>query len=150
MAKRWLRWWWRHLKTVAVKAPGFGDRRKAMLEDIATLTGGTAVAEEVGLSLEKATLSELGQAKRIEVWARTTPSSTAAGKEEAIKARIGQINKQAEEFTSDYGKEKLQERKKRQIVGPAMMNSVLRQIKPFLVLLYRTYGWSCHSSSTFS
>ena len=98
------------LKTVAVKAPGFGDRRKAMLEDIATLTGGTVIAEEVGLSLEKATLAELGQAKRIEVGKDNTIIIDGAGKHDAIMARIAQIKKQAEEATSDYDKEKLKER----------------------------------------
>src|SRR3989339_898609 len=109
------------LKTVAVKAPGFGDRRKAMLEDIAILTGGTVIAEEVGLSLEKATLAELGQAKRIEVGKDNTIIIDGAGKEEAIKARIGQINKQAEESTSDYDKEKLQERKAKLAGGVAVI-----------------------------
>jgi chaperonin GroEL len=109
------------LKTVAVKAPGFGDRRKAMLEDIATLTGGTVIAEEVGLSLEKATLNELGQAKRIEVGKDNSIIIDGAGKEEAIKARIGQINKQAEESTSDYDKEKLQERKAKLAGGVAVI-----------------------------
>ncbi len=99
------------LKTVAVKAPGFGDRRKAMLEDIAVLTGGTVIAEEVGLSLEKATLAEMGQAKRIEVGKENTTIIDGAGKQDAIMSRVSaQINKQAEESTSDYDKEKLQER----------------------------------------
>jgi chaperonin GroEL len=98
------------LKTVAVKAPGFGDRRKAMLEDIAILTGGTVIAEEVGLSLEKATLAEMGQAKRIEVGKDNTIIIDGAGKHDVIMARIGQIKKQAEESTSDYDKEKLKER----------------------------------------
>ena len=109
------------LKTVAVKAPGFGDRRKAMLEDIAILTGGTVIAEEVGLSLEKATLAELGQAKRIEVGKDNTIIIDGAGKEEAIKGRIGQINKQVEESTSDYDKEKLQERKAKLAGGVAVI-----------------------------
>ncbi|ADE10429.1 chaperonin GroEL [Sideroxydans lithotrophicus] len=98
------------LKTVAVKAPGFGDRRKAMLEDIAVLTGGTVIAEEVGLSLEKATLAEMGQAKRIEVGKENTTIIDGAGKHEAILGRVGEIKKLAEESTSDYDKEKLQER----------------------------------------
>ncbi|MCP2937316.1 chaperonin GroEL, partial [Salmonella enterica subsp. enterica serovar Typhimurium] len=76
------------LKTVAVKAPGFGDRRKAMLEDIAILTGGTVIAEEVGLSLEKATLQDLGQAKRIEVGKEETTIIDGAGTEDAITARV--------------------------------------------------------------
>jgi len=109
------------LKTVAVKAPGFGDRRKAMLEDIAILTGGTVIAEEVGLTLEKVTLAEMGQAKRIEVGKENTTIIDGAGKEEAIKSRIGQINKQAEESTSDYDKEKLQERKAKLAGGVAVI-----------------------------
>jgi len=109
------------LKTVAVKAPGFGDRRKAMLEDIAILTGGTVIAEEVGLSLEKATLNELGQAKRIEVGKDNTILIDGAGKDDAIKGRIGQINKQVEESTSDYDKEKLQERKAKLAGGVAVI-----------------------------
>jgi len=98
------------LKTVAVKAPGFGDRRKAMLEDIAILTGGTVIAEEVGLTLEKASLKDLGQAKKVEVAKENTTIIDGAGKEEAIKARVAQIRVQIEEATSDYDKEKLQER----------------------------------------
>ncbi len=98
------------LKTVAVKAPGFGDRRKAMLEDIAILTGGTVIAEEVGLTLEKATLADLGQAKRIEVGKENTTIIDGSGKHDAIMARTTQIKKQVEESTSDYDKEKLQER----------------------------------------
>ncbi len=109
------------LKTVAVKAPGFGDRRKAMLEDIAILTGGTVIAEEVGLTLEKVTLAELGQAKRIEVGKDNSIIIDGAGKEEAIKGRISQINKQAEESTSDYDKEKLQERKAKLAGGVAVI-----------------------------
>ena len=109
------------LKTVAVKAPGFGDRRKAMLEDIAILTGGTVIAEEVGLTLEKATLAELGQAKRIEVGKDNTTIIDGAGKEDAIKGRIAQINKQVEESTSDYDKEKLQERKAKLAGGVAVI-----------------------------
>ena len=98
------------LKTVAVKAPGFGDRRKAMLEDIAILTGGTVIAEEVGLTLEKATLEQLGQAKRVEIGKENTTLIDGAGQEAAIKARVDQIRKQIEEATSDYDREKLQER----------------------------------------
>jgi chaperonin GroEL len=109
------------LKTVAVKAPGFGDRRKSMLEDIAILTGGTVIAEEVGLTLEKATLADMGQAKRIEVGKENTTIIDGAGKEDAIKSRIGQINKQAEESTSDYDKEKLQERKAKLAGGVAVI-----------------------------
>jgi chaperonin GroEL len=98
------------LKTVAVKAPGFGDRRKAMLEDIAILTGGTVIAEETGLSLEKAVLKDLGQAKRIEVAKENTTIIDGAGEAPTIEARVKQIRIQIEEATSDYDKEKLQER----------------------------------------
>ena len=98
------------LKTVAVKAPGFGDRRKAMLQDIAILTGGTVIAEEVGLSLEKATLEDLGQAKRIEVGKENTTIIDGLGDKAAVEARVAEIRKQVETATSDYDKEKLQER----------------------------------------
>ncbi|PTB21141.1 chaperonin GroEL [Trinickia symbiotica] len=98
------------LKTVAVKAPGFGDRRKAMLEDIAILTGGQVIAEETGLTLEKATLQELGQAKRIEVAKENTTIIDGAGDAKNIEARVKQIRTQIEEATSDYDREKLQER----------------------------------------
>ena len=98
------------LKACSVKAPGFGDRRKAMLEDIAILTGGTVIAEELGLKLENVKLEDLGQAKRIEVSKETTIIIDGAGVEANIKTRIDQIKKQAEEATSDYDKEKLQER----------------------------------------
>ncbi len=98
------------LKTTAVKAPGFGDRRKAMLEDIAILTGGTVIAEELGLKLENVQLKDLGRAKKVEIGKENTTIIDGAGKEEAIKARVESIRKQVEEATSDYGKEKLQER----------------------------------------
>jgi len=98
------------LKTCAVKAPGFGDRRKAMLEDIAILTGGTVIAEELGLKLENVTLNDLGQAKRIEVGKENTIIIDGAGVETNIKSRIDQIKKQVEEASSDYDREKLQER----------------------------------------
>ncbi len=98
------------LKTVAVKAPGFGDRRKAMLEDIAILTGGSVIAEEVGLTLEKATLNDLGQAKRIEVAKENTTIIDGNGDAKSIEARVKQIRAQIEEATSDYDREKLQER----------------------------------------
>src|SRR5262249_13158483 len=94
----------------AVKAPGFGDRRKAMLEDIAILSGGTVIAEELGLKLENAALKDLGRAKRIEIAKETTTIIDGAGKEENIKARVESIRAQIEEATSDYDKEKLQER----------------------------------------
>ncbi len=98
------------VKVAAVKAPGFGDRRKAMLQDIAVLTGGTVIAEEVGLTLEKATLADLGQAKKIVVAKENTTIIDGHGKAGEIKARIAQIKQQIEEATSDYDKEKLQER----------------------------------------
>ena len=98
------------LKTTAVKAPGFGDRRKAMLEDIAILTGGTVIAEELGLKLENATLKDLGRAKKIEVGKEDTTIIDGAGEKAAIEARVKNIRKQIEEATSDYDKEKLQER----------------------------------------
>ena len=98
------------LKTVAVKAPGFGDRRKAMLEDIAILTGGTVISEETGLSLEKATLKDLGQAKRVEIGKENTTLIDGAGDAASIEARVKQIRIQIEEATSDYDREKLQER----------------------------------------
>ncbi len=98
------------LKTTAVKAPGFGDRRKAMLEDIAILTGGTVIAEELGLKLENTALKDLGKAKRIEVGKENTTIIDGAGKKDAIKSRVETIRKQIEEATSDYDKEKLQER----------------------------------------
>src|SRR5882724_10804969 len=109
------------LKTVAVKSPGFGDRRKAMLEDIAILTGGTVIAEEVGLSLEKTSLAELGQAKRIEVSKENTIIIDGAGQDTAIKARIEQIGKMYNEATGDYDKEKLQERKAKLAGGVAVI-----------------------------
>lgn len=98
------------LKTVAVKAPGFGDRRKAMLEDIAILAGGKVVAEEVGLTLEKISLDDLGQAKRIEVDKENTTIISGVGDTREIQGRITQIRKLIEESASDYDKEKLQER----------------------------------------
>ena len=98
------------LKTAGVKAPGFGDRRKAMLEDIGILTGGTVIAEELGLTLEKATLKDLGRAKRIEVGKEETTVIDGAGDAKGIEARVKQIRQQVEEATSDYDKEKLQER----------------------------------------
>ena len=98
------------LKVVAVKAPGFGDRRKAMLEDIAILTGGKVIAEEVGMTLEKVTLADLGQAKRIEVGKENTTIIDGAGAAGDIEARVKQVRIQIEEATSDYDREKLQER----------------------------------------
>ena len=98
------------LKVVAVKAPGFGDRRKAMLEDIAILTGGKVIAEEVGMTLEKVTLADLGSAKRIEVGKENTTIIDGAGAAADIEARVKQVRVQIEEATSDYDREKLQER----------------------------------------
>ena len=98
------------VKVAAVKAPGFGDRRKAMLQDIATLTGGTVISEEIGMELEKATLEDLGQAKRVVINKDTTTIIDGVGEEAAIQGRVAQIRKQIEEATSDYDREKLQER----------------------------------------
>ncbi|MBT1064051.1 chaperonin GroEL [Bowmanella sp. Y26] len=98
------------VKVAAVKAPGFGDRRKAMLQDIAVLTGGTVISEEIGLDLEKASLEDLGTAKRVVINKDNTTIVDGAGEQAAIEARCGQIRAQVEESTSDYDKEKLQER----------------------------------------
>ncbi len=98
------------VKVAAVKAPGFGDRRKAMLEDIAILTGGTVISEEVGLTLEKATLDDLGSAKKVQVSKDETVIIDGAGKKSDIEGRVAQIRAQIETSTSDYDKEKLQER----------------------------------------
>lgn len=98
------------VKVAAVKAPGFGDRRKAMLQDIATLTGGTVISEEIGLELEKTTLEDLGQAKRLVINKDTTTIIDGVGDEASIKGRVAQIRQQIEEATSDYDREKLQER----------------------------------------
>lgn len=109
------------LKTVAVKAPGFGDRRKAMLEDIAILTGGTVISSDVGLTLEKATLAELGSAKKVEVNKESTTIIDGAGKEDQIEARVKQIRAQMEETSSDYDREKLQERVAKLAGGVALI-----------------------------
>ena len=98
------------VKVVAVKAPGFGDRRKAMLEDMAVLTGGTVISEEVGLQLDKATIDDLGRAKKVQVSKENTTIIDGAGDTGGIEARIKQIKAQIEETTSDYDREKLQER----------------------------------------
>src|SRR5580693_852251 len=98
------------LKVAAVKSPGFGDRRKAMLQDIATLTGGTVISDEVGLSLEKASLNDLDEAKKIVVEKENTTIIDGAGKAADIKARVESLRRQVEDATSDYDKEKLQER----------------------------------------
>jgi len=109
------------LKTVAVKAPGFGDRRKAMLEDIAVLTGGQVIAEELGLTLEKVTLSDLGLAKRVEVNKDDTVIVDGAGEKATIEARVKSIQAQIESATSDYDKEKLQERRAKLAGGVAVI-----------------------------
>jgi chaperonin GroEL len=98
------------VKVAAVKAPGFGDRRKAMLQDIAILTGGQVISEEVGLSLEKASLEDLGEAKKIQITKENTTVIDGAGKGDDIKGRVDQINNEIEESSSDYDREKLQER----------------------------------------
>ncbi|AMN44083.1 chaperonin GroEL [Rhodoplanes sp. Z2-YC6860] len=98
------------LKVAAVKAPGFGDRRKAMLEDIAVLTGGTAISEDLGIKLEKVTLQMLGRAKKVVIEKESTTIVEGAGKKKDIEARVTQIKSQIEETTSDYDREKLQER----------------------------------------
>ena len=109
------------LKVVAVKSPGFGDRRRAMLEDIAILTGGEVITGELGLTLEKATLKNLGQAKRVEVDKENTTLIGGAGDNEKIKSRIRQISLQAEEATSSYDKDKLQERSAKLAGGVAVI-----------------------------
>jgi chaperonin GroEL len=98
------------VKVAAVKAPGFGDRRKSMLQDIAILTGGTVISEEIGLDLEKVTLEDLGQAKRVTITKENSTIIDGAGEEAMIQGRVAQIRQQIEEATSDYDKEKLQER----------------------------------------
>ena len=98
------------VKVSAVKAPGFGDRRKAMLQDIAVLTGGVVISEEIGLELEKATLEDLGTAKRVVITKDNTTIIDGAGEQDAIDGRVKQIRQQVEDATSDYDKEKLQER----------------------------------------
>ena len=109
------------LKTCAVKAPGFGDRRKAMLEDIAILTGGTVIAEETGMTLEKASLNDLGQAKKVEIAKENTTLIDGAGDAKSIEARVKAIRAQIEEATSDYDKEKLQERVAKLAGGVALI-----------------------------
>jgi chaperonin GroEL len=98
------------LKVAAVKAPGFGDRRKAMLEDIAILTGGQMISEDLGIKLENVTLQMLGRAKKVRIDKENTTIVDGAGKKKDIEARVGQIKAQIEETTSDYDREKLQER----------------------------------------
>ena len=109
------------VKVAAVKAPGFGDRRKAMLQDIAVLTGGTVISEEVGLSLETATVDDLGTAKRIQISKENTTIIDGAGKAEDIQGRVKQIEAQIEETSSDYDREKLHERKAKLAGGVAVI-----------------------------
>ncbi len=110
------------LQVAAVKAPGFGDRRKAMLEDIAILTGGQVVSEDLGIKLENLTLSDLGKAKRISIDKDNTTITDAAGARSALEGRVKQIRAQIEETTSDYDREKLQERLAKLIGGVAVIN----------------------------
>ena len=109
------------LKVAAVKAPGFGDRRKAMLEDIAVLTGGQVISEDLGIKLENVTLDMLGRAKRVRIEKENTTIVDGAGKKPDIQARINQIKAQIEETTSDYDREKLQERLAKLAGGVAMI-----------------------------
>src|SRR5215213_3389663 len=109
------------LHVCAVKAPGFGDRRKAMLQDIATLTGGQAITEDLGLKLENITLTDLGKAKKITVDKDNTTIIEGAGKKEAIEGRVKQIRREVEETTSDYDREKLQERLAKLVGGVAVI-----------------------------
>jgi chaperonin GroEL len=110
------------LNTVGVKAPGFGDRRKAMLEDIAVLTGGKVISEEMGMKLENTTVKDLGRAKRITVDKENTTVVEGAGDQKEIKGRINQIKVQIDETTSDYDREKLQERLAKLAGGVAVIN----------------------------
>ncbi|MBX3020629.1 MAG: chaperonin GroEL [Bdellovibrionales bacterium] len=110
------------LQVVAVKAPGFGDRRKSMLEDIAVLTGGTLISEETGQKLDQATIKDLGNAKRIVIDKDNTTIIDGAGEKKAIQARVGQIKAQIEETTSDYDKEKLKERLAKLAGGVAVIH----------------------------
>jgi chaperonin GroEL len=110
------------LQVAAVKAPGYGDRRKAMLEDIAVLTGGEAIMKDLGIDIEKISLSQLGQAKKIEITNKETTLTEGAGTSEAIQQRIGQIRAEIEKSTSDYDSEKLQERLAKLAGGIAQIN----------------------------
>ena len=109
------------LKVVAVKAPGFGDRRKAMLEDIAILTGGQVISEDLGIKLENVTVDMLGTAKRVGITKDDTTIVDGAGKTKDIQARVNQIRRQIDETTSDYDKEKLQERLAKLAGGVAVL-----------------------------
>ncbi|MFM8554638.1 MAG: chaperonin GroEL, partial [Betaproteobacteria bacterium] len=133
------------LKTVAVKAPGFGDPRKAMLPDIAILTGGTVIAEETGMSLDKATLADLGRAKRVEVGKENTTIIDGAGESKLIEARVKAIRSQIDEATSDYDREKLQERVAKLAGGVAVIRVGAACVVVLFVLLGRVVvalvGW---------
>jgi chaperonin GroEL len=110
------------LNAVAVKAPGFGDRRKAMLEDIAILTGGRCITEDLGIKLENVTIDDLGKAKRVTVDKENTTIVEGEGKQADIQGRVNQIRRQIEETTSDYDREKLQERLAKLAGGVAVIN----------------------------
>src|SRR5437868_9557188 len=109
------------LQVCAVKAPGFGDRRKAMLQDIAALTGGNAITEDLGYKLENTTLQDLGRAKRVSIDKDNTTIIEGAGKKEAIDGRVKQIRREIDETTSDYDREKLQERLAKLVGGVAVI-----------------------------
>ena len=111
------------LKVAAVKAPGFGDRRKAMLQDIAVLTGGQAISEDLGIKLDNVTINMLGKAKKVMIDKENTTIVNGAGKKSDIEARIAQIKAQIEETTSDYDREKLQERLAKLAGGVAVIRS---------------------------
>jgi chaperonin GroEL len=128
------------VKVAAVKAPGFGDRRKAMLQDIAILTGGTVISEEVGLSLENAALEHLGQAKSVQINKDNTTVIDGAGSKVDIEARVGQLRKQVEDTTSDYDKEKLQERLAKLAGGVAVIK-VGAATEGTCPASYRRHGW---------
>jgi len=110
------------LQCCAIKAPGYGDRRKAMMQDIAILTGGEFISEDIGLKLEKVTLNQLGRAKRVTIDKENTTIVEGAGSKDAIQARVSQIKKQIEDSDSDYDKEKLQERLAKLSGGVAVIN----------------------------
>ena len=111
------------LKVAAVKAPGFGDRRKAMLQDIAVLTGGTAISEDLGIKLESVTVQMLGRAKKVMIEKENTTIVNGAGKKADIEGRVAQIKAQIEETTSDYDREKLQERLAKLAGGVAVIKA---------------------------
>ena len=114
---------------VAVKAPGYGDRRKEMLQDIAILTGGTVISEELGLDLKDATMEQLGRAKSVKVQKENTIIVDGMGDKDAISARVSQIRKQIEETTSDFDREKLQERLAKLAGGVAVIRTFLHHRK---------------------